>query len=122
MKRKNKKNVDRDESMNNPEMSRTNIERDDRMMGAGARGDHSAGNEGIDDPAMSATGEHMRRSSRQHSRRGTDNDRQQGRESTDNDSRDFGGQGGQKEGELDREGTGYTDSNTDDSDAGNPLV
>ncbi|MGQ0815032.1 MAG: hypothetical protein ACT4O1_11270 [Gemmatimonadota bacterium] len=34
------------------EMERTNVERSDRTMGAGAHGDRMAGAEGIEDPAL----------------------------------------------------------------------
>ena len=52
------------------------------------RTDEAAGSEGIEDPAMEAG-------------------RQQGRELMD-DATDFGGQGGQREGSPEPEGTGYT--------------
>ena len=52
------------------------------------RTDEAAGSEGIEDPAMEAG-------------------RQQGREMMD-DATEFGGQGGQREGSPDPEGTGYT--------------
>ncbi len=72
-----------DEPTDVSHMRHTNVERSDRTMGAGARGD---GSPGIEDPA-----------------------RERGRrEDADGNSRSFSGQGGQKEGSHDREGTGYT--------------
>lgn len=90
-------------------MGRTNIERSDRTMGAGASGDRMAGSEGIDDPM-------------------TEQGRQQGRESTD-DADSFSGQGAQREGSPRPDGTGYTgsskrtgeSSNTDENESENPL-
>lgn len=83
-------------------MDRTNVERTDRSMSADSQGDSMAGSEGIDEPSMH---EHNRMSTS-----GRGGNRQQGREGSTDDASDFGGMGGQRENSVDREGTGYTGS------------
>ena len=94
MSRRNRKEKapERGEQMDMPEgaeMERTNVERTDRTMSAGADDDGMAGAEGIEDPTM-------------------DIGRQQGREGIMDDATSFTGRGAQKGGGPSREGTGYT--------------
>ncbi len=121
----------------------TEDDRMERLGSTGAAGDQSAGDEGLDDPAMSrshrddmsatpmhgdrldagdrdmnedvSAGNRMQsQRSRRTSKRATD-------ERYDN-ADSFSGQGGQKEGAEEAEGTGYTDgSNTERSSRENPL-
>ena len=95
----------------NRNMDRSNEERVDRTMGASSA-DDMAGNEGIDEPSLDST-------NRMNRDRKSGNQRQQGRESTDNNGRSFTGQGAQKEGAEQAEGTGYSDDvSTEDLEEG----
>lgn len=129
------------ESMNGMETDRA-----ERTMSAGSHGDAQAGDEGVDDPAMSRAHRDDMSTTRMHgdklgvgnresmsaseggqreeSQRSNRTEKRANDEKFDN-AEDFTGRGAQKEGSGDSaEGTGYTKdrtSNTDDNSAGNPL-
>ena len=90
-------------------------DRMDRVQGAGSHGDMRAGDEGLDDSAMSRTHRDDMSATPMHG-----DSLGEGR--TD-DASGFSGQGGQKEGAVEEaEGTGYTDnSNTSRNRPENPL-
>jgi hypothetical protein len=93
-------------------------DRAERTMTAGARGDAQAGDEGLDDPAMSRShrddmsatpmqGDKLE-SQRMQSQRSERTQQRANDERFDN-AEEFSGQGGQKEGsDRNAEGTGYT--------------
>jgi hypothetical protein len=95
-------------------------DRAERTMSAGSHGDAQAGDEGLDDPAMSRAhrddmsatpmqGDELE-SQRMQSQRSERTQQRANDERFDN-AEDFSGQGGQKEGaDRNAEGTGYTDS------------
>jgi hypothetical protein len=125
------RNQDRDRANlgEQADMAQTDVERQDRSMGAGARGDGMAGAEGIEDPAMEQPShESMETGSSERSGRASSRDlaraskraRRRSRRRTD-ESTSFSGQGWQKEGSsMNEEGTGYTGrSNTDQSESEN---
>jgi hypothetical protein len=116
-------------------------DRADRTRGAGARGDALAGDEGVDDPAMSAGhrddmtetplhGDRLRESSQRMQSQRSRRTNQRANDERFDEASEFSGRGGQKEGsrresESRREGTGYTGSersNTDDNSSENPLT
>jgi hypothetical protein len=111
-------------------------DRAERTMSAGSHGDAQAGDEGLDDPAisrahrddMSASGMHgdkLTDSQRAMSQRSRRTNQRANDERFDN-ADDFSGQGAQRGNDVeDAEGTGYTGperANTDDSDSNNPLA
>ena len=83
------------------DMSNTDIEREDRSMVGGAQGDRTAGNEGIDDPAMSRTHRESMR---------TDSSERRGRASSSDMAR------------VSRTKRQSHDSSTDESESENPEV
>lgn len=119
-------------------------DRMDRVQGAGSHGDMHAGDEGVDDPAMSRTqrddmsatpmqgdqlgegradtAEDHGAGNRMESQRSRRTNQRANDERFDN-AEGFSGQGAQKEGATDEaEGTGYTnDSTTDRNRSENPL-
>jgi hypothetical protein len=119
-------------------------DRMDRVQGAGSHGDMHAGDEGVDDPAMSrshrddmsATPMHgdqlgegrtdMNQDQGSGNRMQSQRSRRTNQRANDeryDSAEGFSGQGAQKEGAMDEaEGTGYTDgSTTDRNRSENPL-
>jgi hypothetical protein len=107
--------------------SETGMETDraERMRGAGARGDALAGDEGVDDPALSTAhrddmtetprhGDRLRESSQRMASQRSRRTNQRANDERFDAASEFSGRGGQKEGsrqesESQREGTGYTE-------------
>ena len=99
-------------------------DRADRVRSAGARGDAQAGDEGVDDPAMSAAhrddmtetpmhGDRLREQGQRMESQRSRRTNQRANDERFDDASDFSGRGGQKEGSRmgasRREGTGYTE-------------